>query len=90
LKRIISNFIWKDDSSSRITSKMLKRPITKGGLNLLDIEAQNNAIDIIWLKTYLNFSPKRPEWATVTDLIIEASAPHGLVRKVLINPFLQR
>jgi hypothetical protein len=26
----------------------------------------------------------------VTDLIIEASAPQGLVKKALINPFLQR
>jgi len=28
----------------------------------------------MWLKMYLNFSPTRPEWALITDLIIEAPA----------------
>jgi len=44
----------------------------------------------MWLKAYLNFLPKRPEWAIITDLIIEASTPEGLVKKAIINPFLQR
>ena len=61
----------------------------EGGLDLLDLEIRNEAIDIMWLKTYLDFSLKRPEWATIMDLIIEVSAPKGLVKKAIINPFLQ-
>ena len=89
LNKIIKNFIWEDDSSPRIANETLRNPITEGGLDLLDLEVRNEAIDIMWLKTYLNFSPKRPEWATITDLIIEASAPEGLVKRAIINPFLQ-
>jgi hypothetical protein len=60
LKRIISNFIWDNNSSLRITSETLCQPIQEGGLDLLDITAKNNTIDIIWLKKYLNFSPTCP------------------------------
>jgi hypothetical protein len=90
LEKMIKNFIWEDDSSPRIASKTLTRSITEGGLDLLDLEACNDAINIMWLKAYLNFPPTRPEWATITDLIIEASAPGGLVKKAIINPFLQK
>ncbi len=90
LNRIIKNFIWEGDSSPRIANDMLRNPIEEGGLNLLDLEIRNEAIDIMWLKAYLNFSPKRPEWAIITDLIIEVSALEGLVKKAIINPFLQR
>ncbi len=56
LKRIISSFMWDDDFSPQIVSDTLSSPITRGGLNLLNIEVRNEAIDIIWLKKYLNFS----------------------------------
>jgi hypothetical protein len=89
LNRMIKNFIWEDDSSPRIANETLRNPIAEGGLNLLDLEIRNEAIDIIWLKAYLDFSPKSPEWATIMDLIIEVSAPEGLVKKAILNPFLQ-
>ena len=44
----------------------------------------------MWLKAYLNLTTTRPEWAIITDLILEASAPDRLVKKAIINPFLQR
>jgi hypothetical protein len=90
LNRTIKNFIWEDDSSPRIANETLRNPLTEGGLDLLDLEVRNEAIDIMWLKTYLNFSPKRLEWAIVTDLIIKATAPNGLNKRAIINPFLQR
>ncbi len=89
LNRMIKNFICKDNSSPRIAKETLRNPITEGRLNLLDLEIRNKAIDIMWLKTYLDFLPKRPEWATIMDLIIEVSAPKGLVKKAIINLFLQ-
>ena len=90
LNRMIKNFVWEDDSSPRIANKTLRNPIMKGSLDLLNLEIRNEAIDIMWLKTYLDFSPKRPEWAIITDLIIEASAPKRLVKTAIINPFLQQ
>jgi|SRR6266853_4757064 len=89
LSKIIKDFMWEDDSSPRIANETLTKPKAKGGLDLLDLEACNDVINIMWLKMYLNFSPTRPEWALITDLIIEASVPERLVKKAIINPFLQ-
>jgi len=47
LDKMISTFIWKDDSSPRIAGETLRRPINQGGLDLLNLEARNEAIDII-------------------------------------------
>jgi len=68
---------------------MLQRPVPEGGLNILDIKARNEAIKIIWLKTYLNFSPSHQKWATITDHIILAAAPPHSVKKARDNLFLQ-
>jgi len=61
----------------------------EGGLNILDIKLRNEAIEIIWLKAYLNFSSSHQKWATVTDHIILAAAPPHLVKKARDNPFMQ-
>jgi ribonuclease HI/exonuclease III len=89
LTRMIRNFMWGDDSSPRLTLDFLQTPPISGGLNLLDIQARNEAIEIIWLKAYLNMSPTRPTWARITDLIIDASAPHEIKKEARINSFLQ-
>ena len=67
----------------------LRRPTHEGGLNILDIKSRNKAIEIIWLKAYLNFSPSRQKWATVVDHTILAAAPPQSIEKVRENSFLQ-
>jgi ribonuclease HI len=89
LKRIIKSFMWDDDSSPRITCNTLCHPIHEGGLGLLDITARNEAIDIIWLKKYLNFSLTCPIWAAITDIIIQELAPRWIVDEIEYHPFLQ-
>ena len=89
LTKITRNFIWEDDSSPRIALATLYCPIEEGGLNLLDIKARNEAIEITWLRDYLNFSPSRPTWAKVTDLILRAAAPPGTSPLARVNSFLQ-
>jgi ribonuclease HI len=61
----------------------------EGGIGLLNLSARNEAIDLIWLKLYLNFSPTRPAWAAVTDIIISAVAPPSTIKELRTNPFLQ-
>src|SRR5579864_7635277 len=61
----------------------------EGGLNLLDIKSRSEAIEIMWLKAYLNFSPRRQPWAKITDLIIDAAAPANTIQNARKNPFLQ-
>jgi hypothetical protein len=81
LTKMIRKFVWEDDSSPRIKLDYLQGPQESGGLNLLDIKARNEAIDLIWLKAYLDISPSRPTWAKITDLIIDATAPQGTNKK---------
>ena len=89
LTKITRDFIWEDDSSPRIALATLYCPIEEGGLNLLDIRARNDAIEITWLRDYLNFSPSRPTWAKITNLILKAAAPPSTSTPALINSFLQ-
>ena len=89
LMRIIRDFMWEQDSSPQISSEALQRPISEGGLNLLDIKARNEAIDIMWLKEYLRLTPKKPSWAKVVDLLIDAAAPQNTSKEVRMNVFLQ-
>ena len=89
LTKITRQFMWEDDSSPRIAMELLHKPMEEGGLNLIDIQARNEAIDIIWLKAYLNFSPTRPKWAIVVDMIIDEIAPPATNRIARVNAFLQ-
>ena len=61
----------------------------EGGLNHLDITSRNKAIEIIWLKAYLNISPTRPKWAKIMETLIDAVAPQGSNTPMRINMFLQ-
>jgi hypothetical protein len=49
----------------------------------------NDAIEITWLRDYLNFSLSRPTWAKVTDLTLRAAAPPGTSTLARTNSFLQ-
>ena len=89
LTKLIREFMWEDDSSPRIALEMLQRPVEEGGLNLLDLKARNEAIEIIWLKSYLDFSLTHTAWAIVTDLIIDTTAPTSMCDQARGNPFLQ-
>ena len=89
LTKTIRDFMWEDDSSPRLPLETLQRPRSEGGLNLLDLQARNEAIEIVWLKSYLDFSATRPAWAIVTDIIIDATAPPGTSHTARINAFLQ-
>jgi hypothetical protein len=81
LINIMSKFIWDQGTKPRIAMDSLRCPIHEGGLNLLNIKARNEAIEIIWLKVYLNFSLSCQKWATVMDHIILAAAPTHSVKK---------
>ena len=89
LTNIMSRFIWNQGIKPRIAMAVLRRPIHEGGLNILDINARNEAIEIVWLRAYLNFSPSRQKWATITDHVVLAAAPPQSIEKARDNPFLQ-
>ena len=89
LTKITCDFIWDNSSHPRIALKTFFHPIEEGGLNLLDISTRNKAIEIMEIKTYLDLLPKRPTWAKLMDIIIDAAAPKHTNPKARINTFLQ-
>ena len=89
LDGMIRDFIWEHDTAPRMALEYLYKPIDEGGLNILNISARNEAIEIIWLKSYLDITPSRPAWAIVTNLLINAAAPPGTSVIARINTFTQ-
>ena len=81
--------MWEGCTVPGIALENLHRPIEEGSLNLINIPARNDVIEIIWVQTYLDFSPSRPKWAKITDLIIDTSMPQGMNAPTRINCFLQ-
>jgi hypothetical protein len=75
--------------SITIALETLQRPHHEGGLSLLNIKAYNEAIELIWLKKYLNFTQSCQEWVEIMDIIIATSALKRIRKKVRRNPFLQ-
>ncbi|KAI9065871.1 hypothetical protein FKP32DRAFT_1566910, partial [Trametes sanguinea] len=69
-------------------------PVEEGGLGLIDLEARNDAIDIVWLRDYLSAGDDRPWWAMVADDIMARVVPKQLSpgvkeRGTRINTFTQ-
>ena len=89
ITKIIRNIIWDNDEHLRIAPEHLQRPLKEGGLNLLDIEARNEAIELVWMRDFLNLTPSRQTWATVSDILTNATAPLGVSAVAIINAFLQ-
>lgn len=89
IAKITRDFIWDNDIHPRIAMEYMHKPLSEGGLNLLDIRARNEAIELVWLRDYLNLSPSRQTWAKVTDILINATAPLGTSAVAVVNTFLQ-
>ncbi|TFY54647.1 hypothetical protein EVJ58_g8730 [Rhodofomes roseus] len=92
LIKMIRTFMWDSSSSPPVGMDTLYRPISEGGLGLLDLKARNEAINMMWLKRYLTLTPNRPKWAYAMDAIL---AKHVVKRfgaidtKAQVNTFLQ-
>lgn len=84
----IRTFIWDDRKTPPISLTRLERPISEGGLGLMNITVRNRAIDITWVKTYMDMTPSRPTWAYVTDAIISTLKPNGIRCQEDITTFL--
>ena len=58
LQKMMSKFMW-DGKHLSINQQILGVPIHNGGIQLLDIKLRNKAIELMWLKKYLQL---REEW----------------------------
>ena len=76
LVKIIRSFIWDGSSTPpMIGIKRLYSQKERGGIGLLNIPARNKAINLTWLRAYLDLTSSRPTWAFVTDTIINHIRP---------------
>ncbi|KAG2046246.1 hypothetical protein BDR06DRAFT_899569 [Suillus hirtellus] len=89
LTRIMRKFIWNNKKTSPINLEQLQKPREEGGINLIDLKARNEVIEVTWLCSYLNLSTKRPAWAFLTDIIINNLKLTGINNTTDLNTFLQ-
>ncbi|TBU34078.1 hypothetical protein BD309DRAFT_988302 [Dichomitus squalens] len=79
LTKIMRNFIWDDRANTPVALPYLYQKPEEGGLSLLDLEARNDAVTVMWLKSYLDFGPNRPAWAYVADDLFATSVAANCV-----------
>ncbi|KAG0707131.1 hypothetical protein DFH29DRAFT_797434, partial [Suillus ampliporus] len=84
----ICTFIWNDRKSPPISLARLERPVSEGGLGLLNISARNEAIEITWVQAFMDLSNSRPAWAFIADNIINSLKPDTIKDQPEINSLL--
>ncbi|KIJ24533.1 hypothetical protein M422DRAFT_274658 [Sphaerobolus stellatus SS14] len=92
LEKKIRQFFWDSPKSSPIAAEYLSDPLTSGGRKLLNLKARNKAIELMKLKSYLNFGPDRPRWALLADDILRKNVNENELiyhHDILVNPFVQ-
>lgn len=91
LNKIITTFLW-NGGKPRVNLNTLQAGKETGGMAILDVEARNEAIDLMWLKGFLKLSEHRPKWAYVADVLLAQNtlAKHKTMpESAKINIFLQ-
>lgn len=91
LSKRVNNFMWAE-KNPLINEHTLFKKIEDGGRGLVDIRTRNKAINVMWLKSYLNFGPDRPLWALVADALMALNVPTSEEKvdpRVKLSPFLQ-
>ncbi len=92
LERILRGYLWNDRKRPPVSMEQVCAPFENGGLGILDLEARNDAIDIMWLRAYLDFNSDRPMWAYIADDIFARTVTLGCTARdetVRMNPLLQ-
>ncbi len=93
LNRITRGYLWDDRYNTPVGGEHVALPVGQGGLGMLDLGARSEAIDIMWLRTYLDFGANRPIWAFLVDDLLVTHVPKECKPrnpKMRINPFLQK
>jgi hypothetical protein len=59
LTKTIRNFMW-NDKKPFVNMGTFSLLVAQRGIKLLNLKVRNQAIKVMWLKSYLNLGPKRP------------------------------
>jgi hypothetical protein len=74
LQKMISSFVWGKERATMNIRHMSKNP-EHGGRKIMDVVRRNQAIDLTWVKQYMNMGPDRPKWAYMMDEIFRTERP---------------
>ena len=58
-----------------VSAQVMSSKITEGGKKILDVQARNEVIELMKLKSYLRLDEHRPRWAKVADILISQNIP---------------
>ncbi len=93
LNKIMRGYLWEERHNSPVGMDHIQLPIGMGGLGIADLKSRNEAIDVMWLKSYMDMSANRPTWAFLADdllatFVTKDCQPRDISLRV--NPFLQK
>ena len=74
IRKAVSSFVWGKRTATMGIRDAAKSP-EYGGRKILDIVKRNEAIDLMWVKQYLNMGTNRPKWAYLMDEIFRIVRP---------------
>ena len=74
IRKSITEFVWSEKTATMGIKDAARSP-EYGGRKILDIVKRNGAIDLMWVKQYLNMGPDRPKWAYLMDEIFRLERP---------------
>jgi hypothetical protein len=96
LNRLMDDFVYAkkgERKTNRISIDFLRKSRDLGGLKLIDLEARNEAIELMKAKDFFQPEQSRPLWAKLTDKILAENAVRKYKDRVgvnnLIHPILQ-
>ena len=93
LNKMQRHLMWNGSASSQVGCQTLQKELSDGGKCLFDIQTQNEAIDLVNLRTLLCGRNRTfPVWTYIAKSILNAHplSSDNLDSGAAINPFLQK
>src|SRR5882724_5715000 len=83
MTKIMKDFIWDGNTRGLMRLDYMAEIREKGGLGMPNLKTRMKAIDIMWLKKYLDTPDKRPTWCWVADTLIKGDTYLHLTPRVV-------
>ena len=71
--KMYHTFLWNGKAKGLMKWKQVINKRSQGGLGIPDISIRMEAIEIMWIKMWLNPKATRPRWAFIMDMILNES-----------------
>ena len=68
--KMYKDFVWDGKKRGQMSWDQIINPRIKGGLGIPDLKSRIEAIEVMWIKRWLNPKETRPKWAYILDMII--------------------